>query len=136
MAIGKTSALVGIRGQKELTGQLERLAGSVRGSEVVDVLVGAAMLIADDARRRVPVRTGLLKSAIFVSARNPFHDARGPSVLIGVNSKKAPHAHLIELGTKHMGAKPYFRPAREAQKKPAAKKVESGLLKIIKRETR
>jgi len=74
----------------------------------------AARFVRDEARALVPVRTGLLRSAIFASQGKPEKWPKGPSVIVGVNAKKAPHGHLIEFGTARAPAHPFLRPAVRA----------------------
>jgi len=125
------SATFRVRGQKELLKELEQLAGKVKGEEIVSMLMDAGGAIADEARVRVPVRTGLLKSAIFVGRGDPFKDERGPSILVGVSSKRAPHYRLVELGTKYMPANPFFRNSVAAKKGAVGERIAAGVKALI-----
>lgn len=79
---------------------------------------GGAQVIYDEARRLVPTKTGLLKSAIY-QTYSKDNSIPGKTVFyhIGWNKRKAPHGHLIEYGhwTKHVGKygplKPHWVPA-------------------------
>jgi HK97 gp10 family phage protein len=99
------------------------------GDRIKRVLMGAALTIRDEARDLVPVKTGLLKSAIFAA----YGDERKPDVLVGVNHRIAPHSHLVEFGARggQMPAQPFMRPAIAATRGIAANMVADGLKDII-----
>jgi HK97 gp10 family phage protein len=90
-------------------------------------LMGGALVLRDEARDLVPVKTGKLKSAIFAA----YGDDRKPNVLVGVNYNIAPHAHLVEYGTSHSAAHPYMRPAITATRSKIANIVADGLKKVL-----
>jgi hypothetical protein len=50
-----------------------------------------------------------LRDAIFIGLGPPEY----ANVLVGVNIRKAPHAWLVEYGSRIWSGKPYFRPAIE-----------------------
>jgi len=76
-------------------------------AELKDILLKPAMVIRDESKDLVPVRTGNLRAAIYAT-KGP-DDKRG--VIVGVAGKKAPYAGYVERGTSKMPASPYFRPA-------------------------
>ena len=71
-----------------------------------------ANLIRDDAKRRCPVRRGVLRDSI--KARMKVGCPEG-YVSAGIYKPGAPayspHAHLVEFGTVRMQARPFLRPA-------------------------
>ena len=76
------------------------------------VLSKAALLVERSAKQFVPVQTGTLKRSI-------THEFRGKhTVAVGSNVEYAPY---VELGTSKMTAKPYLRPALEANRKEIRK---------------
>jgi len=83
----------------------------------MDRLEKAAEVVANEARRRVPVRSGKLKDTIRV-VRLRDSDARNVRIYAG-NRKKggAYYAHIVERGSVKMRAKPFLRPALNASKK-------------------
>lgn len=81
------------------------------------VFLTVAQLIRDDAKRRVAVRTGLLRANIFAGKRR----TKIPSAVVGVRIKKVFYAWFVEYGTAHSPAKPFLRTA-------AAANFNSGLL--------
>ena len=121
-------------GLKEIEANVNRLLealggrnGRAVGEEVKRVLMGGALVVRDEAMDLVPVRTGLLKSAIFAA----YGDDRKPDVLVGVNRRRAPHAHLVEYGTVNMQAQPFMRPAITYTRGKVITVVAEGLKKII-----
>lgn len=130
-------SLTGLKGTEEKMQQVKNLLNS---ESVQDALLPAAQIVRDTAKRLVNEGPGErkdgskrphLRDLIFATKgrRRGFIGAiarairgeRGPSVIIGVDRKKAPHAHLVEFGhiqTTHDGrgvkqvpARPYMRPA-------------------------
>lgn len=132
-AKGKAVRLEGI---PELAANVNKLLATVGGSkgravgqEVKHVLMGGALVVRDEARDLVPVRTGKLKSAIFAD----YGDPKKPDVLVGVNYRIAPHAHLVEYGARggQMPPQPYMRPAITATRSKVANIVAEGFRKIV-----
>ena len=66
----------------------------------------AALLVERTAKQKCPVRTGTLKRSI-------THVVEKRTARVGTNVEYAPY---VEMGTKHMSARPYLRPALEANK--------------------
>jgi len=82
----------------------------------MDRLERAAEVVATDARRRVPVDSGKLKSSIRVT-RLHGDTRRNVRVYAGNRTKGgAYYAHMVECGTVKMRAKPFLRPALNASK--------------------
>jgi len=82
----------------------------------MDRLEKAAEVVANDARRRVPVASGKLKSSIRV-VRLKGDTRRNIRVYAGNRTKGgAYYAHMVERGTVKMKAKPFLRPALNASK--------------------
>lgn len=126
-------------------------------SALRDCLMPVAMAIRDFAKRLVrptnsPKAPGYLglKDAIFAAEGNE----KSPTVIVGVDRKKAPHAHLVEFkhdlwrgGKKRKGqghfikevkAHPYLRPAFDAIRRFQAKSIAAMQIndRIIKKLTR
>jgi HK97 gp10 family phage protein len=72
-----------------------------------------AFAIAQRARALVPVKTGALKSAITSAAIK----TNGRVGLSGAKGEKNPafYWRFVEFGTRHMPARPFFRPAADAE---------------------
>lgn len=76
--------------------------GAVAAINVSAVIRHVAEMVAEDARRIVPVDTGRLKASIQVE------DAGHEKARVHAT---APYAGYVELGTRHMAAQPYLRPS-------------------------
>lgn len=122
--------MVEVEGLDEAVRRVRSLTSSLEAKEVEQVLVKGMRVVRDEAKQRVPVRTGLLKSAI--KAR--IGKRRGKFVanaFAAVDYKKAPHAYLVEYGTRRSQAKPYFRPAWDNKKDQVKKQIEEDLRKLL-----
>ncbi len=73
-----------------------------------DVVAKSAFAVAQRARSLAPSRTGRLRAGI-VSASS------GLNGRVGTNSKDLFYWRFVEFGTVKMGARPFFRPAAEAE---------------------
>ncbi len=121
-----------IEGLEGLEQKLSELAAAGSGLQAVEVLKDAGRAARDTVLRRTPKGpTGNLRRAVFFSADQPFHDPKGPSVLVGVNKRIAPHALLHELGTSRQQPRPFFRPGIATAKPLVKRIVERGLKKIV-----
>lgn len=92
-------------------------AAMVRGVEI------GARLIENEAKARVPVRTGTLRRSINTEVRE-----QGNRVIaqVGPNTE---YAAFIEFGTSRMAAQPYMRPALDLMR---AQAIAAVLLEIRK----
>lgn len=86
-----------------------------------ECLMVLAKQVRDLAKNHVGRKTGRLRENIFAAPGK----ADLPSVIVGVDRKRAPHAHLVEFG--HAGphpasAHPFLRPAFDAMR-TAAKRI-------------
>ncbi|HEX5164227.1 MAG TPA: HK97-gp10 family putative phage morphogenesis protein [Thermomicrobiales bacterium] len=70
------------------------------------------------AQALVPVKTGLLRRSITTQFPTDLSAVVGPSANYGI---------YVEFGTRHMGARPYMRPAAEAVLPGFAAKVAAAL---------
>ena len=93
-------------GIEEMQVKLARLINSSNAPEVKRVFVRMAAIARDDIKALAPVRTGTLRNAVFAGGGRDGET----NALVGVNYRKAPHAHLVEFGTPHSAPKPFFRP--------------------------
>ena len=76
--------------------------------KISKALVTAALMVERTAKQIVPVKTGALKRSI---THQPLIPKR--EVEVGSNLEYAPY---VELGTRKMSARPYLRPALEANR--------------------
>lgn len=108
-----------IRLQVQVSPELERKLKSITdpgaARELKERAFAVAEKIRDEARRRAPYDEGRrrgrhLRDAIFAGRGRQER----PDVLAGVNRRRAPHAHLVEFGTRIWAGKPFWRPTLAA----------------------
>lgn len=89
----------------EVTPKLRNWTPRMRAevSKEVDVV---GQMMEDLAKQLVPVRTGFLQSTI-------MHEV-DPANLTMIFGAGAPYASFVEFGTMRMAARPYLRPAMDA----------------------
>ena len=121
-----------LEGVDEVKENIANILDRTTGEKIKKVYMRAAMIAVREARSLVPVRTGKLRDAIFAD----YGDPAKPNVLVGVNYKKAPHAHLVEFGTVKTSAHPYFRPAITATRGPMAATIIEGFKEILDESTK
>lgn len=112
---------VNIKGGKELERALDKYVKKNGTSDIEKSLDLHALLIESDAKRKVAVDTGRLRSSITVET--PF--TKGERT-IGTNTI---YAKFIEFGTRFQKARPYLFPAYEINRK----KFIADLKKILNR---
>jgi HK97 gp10 family phage protein len=99
MANGKTGVTIRI-----VSNHCAAMADGIHAGAVAEVK-RAAFEIEAAGKAKAPVRTGLLRRSITTQTTEGGLRAEiGPSVQYGP---------MVEFGTRHMGARPYMRPAAE-----------------------
>jgi len=134
------------------TADYERVSREMKqkfsSEEVQDAILPAAKIVRDTAKQYVNLgagKGGHLRDFIFATkgkrakgGLNSLADLiggeRGPSVIVGVDRRKAPHSHLIEFG--HGGphpapAYPFLRPAVAATRGAAMSIIEGALKRML-----
>jgi HK97 gp10 family phage protein len=152
---------VQITGLKELQNALNQLPKEIQGRPLRSAVSAAAKVIVDDVKARVPVgETGNLKTAVYRyrSRRNSaigretffvgirqgkaqfkdtaYNRRRGR---VGKSYKTAGEAYywrFLEFGTAKMQAKPFLRPAFEANKSRAVEVIKDRLGKSIQTQAK
>jgi HK97 gp10 family phage protein len=122
-----------IEGAKEIEALLRDMGPKVATRIGDKALKAAARPIVKEAKRLVPVKTGRLRRSI--TARKGKSD--GPaerSVVIGFKPPGRRYAHLVEFGTSHSAAKPFFRPALDARARDALAAMTEALADGILRQ--
>lgn len=121
----------------ELQRRLSELGDTVlQDTAVRDALIEAMRSVEQRAKQYVPVRTGNLKQSITTSdtlakaASNPNNITVhvGTSYELGTGGR---HGHLVEFGTVKSGARPFLRPAWDAEREAVIKKLQKALEKAI-----
>lgn len=92
-----------------------------------DVMLKPAMVIRDEAKDLVPVRTGKLRDAIYAE---PGISTK-PDAIAGVAVRRVPYAIYVEHGTSRMAAQPFFRPAVLATRPLVANMIAGDLKELI-----
>lgn len=123
---------VEVRGLDVLHRKLERLDKKARRDALRPAMRQAANLVRDEARQRVPRRTGLLRKNIITNVKI---DAKGAVAKVRVRSK-AFYGRFVELGTKFLPARPFLRPALDQKAQAAVNEFAAVLRKALLGETR
>ncbi|MFK5976893.1 MAG: HK97 gp10 family phage protein [Sulfurovum sp.] len=134
--------------------RLQVLPAHIQSRVVVGATRRAAKVIADDAKARVPVRTGLLKKTIGVKRKSKKYTKQN-HVSYLVTSKKtkfrvagrigsqavqlritasAFYSHMVEFGTVNMSPRPFLRPAYEGSAQKAIDAFKEYATRRIDRE--
>lgn len=113
MAKRRSGFSVNMAGMDELLAQLDRL-GENTSKTLKEAVMKGAEIVREDASRRAPRRTGKLSQSIIVESAEVEPDYA--SVKIGPN-KGAFYGTFVERGTSKMPAKPFLRPAWDANKR-------------------
>lgn len=106
------------------------LISALEATDVEKVLLKGVRRIRDRAKSIVAVRSGRLKKAIKAKI-GKRRGAYVASAYAAVDYKKAPHAYLVEGGTKRMRARPYFVPAYESEREPVEKQITTDLRALV-----
>jgi HK97 gp10 family phage protein len=152
---------VQITGLKELQNALNQLPKEIQGRPLRSAVSAAAKVIVDDVKARVPVgETGNLKTAVY-RYRSRRNSATGKETFfvgirqgkaqfkdtaynrrrgrVGKSYKTAGEAYywrFLEFGTAKMQAKPFLRPAFEANKSRAVEVIKDRLGKSIQTQAK
>ena len=101
--------------ESKLTGDvshgLDKLAEKVQEKVLFSGVAAMAKVIYEAVLPNVPVKSGLLKSAIYRVYSPERSTGQRKTYRVSWNKKKAPHGHLVENGTSRMPAHPFIRPA-------------------------
>ena len=119
-----------ITGAAVLERVLKRLPGQISERLLANALRAGGRVIQEEARARVPVKTGRLRDSIIVT-KVPS-EGQGVVVTVGT-SRKAPYGHLVEFGTRHSSPRPFLRPAFDARAGEALDKIGDTLGRAIDR---
>ncbi len=143
---------------KEVKRVLKQLPPVLQHKVVTAAARAGAQVIAKEARRRVPVRSGLLKRSIGVAKAKKKDTPKDavrfyvvPKTKVSINRKvsvngqkgklkakvRAYHGHFVEFGTRKMAARPFLLPAAKAKQAEVVKvfqeKIHEGVEKEVKR---
>lgn len=119
-----------------LMATLKKFPKNIQRNVMTGAVRAGAGVIRDEARVRVPKRTGNLKKSIIVMKRKT--ESYGLIRFSVTPSKKGKnsgwYAHFIEFGTSKQSAKPFMRPALDAAQDDALKASQEYIAKRIPEE--
>lgn len=132
---------VRVQGLGEIERKLKALVAQVTKPAVLEeALVAGGEVIAEEARRLVPVRTGTLRDSIVVASGDL--DASAVTLKHGLAKvqigpdERGFYGHLVEFGTYRSAAKPFMRPAFDAKKAEAMEIVTEHLSRAFEQAAR
>jgi HK97 gp10 family phage protein len=112
-----------LEGLTELSAQLKDLAKSCNPDDVEAIVVKGAKVMAAAVKAKAPEGpTGRLKRSIKVKKMRP-HGMNPAPVIVAVDRKIAPHAHLVEFGTSKAPPHEFFRPALDETEGPVTQQI-------------
>ena len=122
-----------LEGVDELRRVLKRLPTNVQAKVLDQALSAGGALIAREARKLVPVRSGALKKSITNRKKRARRRRDLAERVIGFRSPTSRIAHLVEFGTAHSKAQPFMRPAVDARGTDAVKLIGERLARAIEK---
>lgn len=109
---------------------LDKLKEQIQEEVAMSGVAAMALVLYEEVRQRVPVKTGLLKEAIYRTYSKDQSTGTLKTYHISWNHKKAPHGHLVEFGSSRSAANPFLRPAFDARGRAA---IEAGRRRMRER---
>lgn len=129
------SVTMEISGLKELADKLRTMGADLTRTALKAGVRDAAKIVRDDARVRNPDDTGLTERAIYYKGVKKESNDHQQTFIVGVKTRgslKAPYWRHVEFGTAEQPARPFLRPAFEANKSKLVEAISSRLSKRIK----
>lgn len=127
-------------GLRELGVAMKELDSRVQKRIARSATAAGARVIANEAKKLVPVDTGNLKKNIRTANLKPNQPGlQETAVGVRVKGKKDDSAYyfrFLEFGTAHMAPRPFLRPAFETKKQEAAGKIKDQLAKRLDAEAK
>ena len=117
-----------IAGFKELEKALNTLPNAMSKAVLRGAIRKALAPVKQDAKNKVPVRTGGLRDSIvigtkLVRSQQPGGRTGAVRLYMGTSWPEGAHGHLIEFGTSNVSANPFMRPAWDAHKRNIPKVI-------------
>jgi HK97 gp10 family phage protein len=152
---------ISLQGDKQLLAALQQLSQDMQGELLEKALTAGAMIVANDAKRRAPVKTGNLRRSIHIGGQGagaeggdigrPAQPANGAAVQVGTNveyaaiheyggiiTPKTAKALRFKIGDKwvmtqrvQIPARPYLRPALDENEAAVKDEVSKALQALI-----
>lgn len=130
-----------ISGLEAVQRKFEALPKKVQRKVLREGMTAAAKIVRAQARADVPVATGDLRKSINVRGLQAAKGAaflnktKGGSRAVQIGKTvvaEAPHAHLVEKGTKRMRAQPFLLPALQANEQRTVDLVGDSVRNAVK----
>lgn len=143
----ETKQLIGF---KELAAAMRELGPRIARNTLRRSVSSAAAIIRNEAREKSPVDTGEMKKDIMIKRERDTKGEMSARYAVFVRSGKKSRLagkkrdvnrdsfywRFVEFGTSKMSAKPFLRPAFEAQKENAVKRIGESLDEGIQKAAR
>ena len=134
-----------ITGLKELQEALKQLPANIARNALRGAVNAGATVIRKEAQARAPKDTGVLRRALYQKQIRELSSAVQQTFFVGVRQGKSAkktkkgtldafYGRFVEFGTSKMPARPFMRPAFEAQKGAAVAAIQAYLEKRIPEE--
>jgi HK97 gp10 family phage protein len=118
-----------LEGADKLDAALKRIGDRATGLLLREAVQKGADIIAEDAKRRAPRKTGALAEGIHAEITT---SKQGQAVAdVSYNKKATWYGGLVEKGTKNMPAQPYLRPALDEKAEEAEEAVAEYLWEVL-----
>lgn len=126
---------VNIFGDVQVIKNLDRLKTSIQRKALKKAIAKGLVPIRNIARQNAPVDEGLLKKSIKAKVTRMISGKVyvDPKIVNEKGDKPAKYAHLVEMGTKNMNARPFMRPAVDIGKGQAMAIIQSTLKEELKK---
>ncbi len=103
-----------IDGLQQMEKLLHELGPKIASKIAQRAVLDGAKVIVDEAKRTVPRAShALAKSMTVQKEKKKFTQPDEVVAIMGFKVPASRHAHLVEFGTKHSDAQPFFRPAMD-----------------------
>jgi HK97 gp10 family phage protein len=143
-----------IKGLKELSKALKAFPQNVQNNILNSAVRAGAVTIQKEAKKNVPVKSGLTKASIIIKKRRPksknitkfslgirrikdgreWYEKNLNSKYFKDKPKDAYYAHMIEFGTSKSEASPFMRPALESRADEVINEVRKKMQQRIDKE--
>lgn len=114
-----------IHGLKETQANMERILKELEGAPMTEAMREAAPIAQRDAKRNVPVKTGVLQASITSQV------VTQGKVVMGVVGSNVTYAPFVEYGTRRMRARRFLQNALENKEREITRKIEGEVKEII-----
>jgi HK97 gp10 family phage protein len=128
--------MIETKGFDGLYRRLKNTVTALNHDSLEDKMLGRAEELKDKIKSAAPQGpTGNLKRSIVAKKfRNKIKNS--PAVFVAIDRVIAPHAHLVEFGTKFMSPRPFWRNTIDANSRGLMNKLRRTIWTVIEREAK